>query len=59
MDSIGNSLFTIAIVSIVFTPIDFHSKFLGLGTTIKLNSSRMYILLHPMHFSKISGLTKF
>ena len=48
--------FTIAIVSIVFKPRDFHSKLLGLGTKIKLNGSRMYMFLHPMHFSKISGL---
>ena len=49
----GYSLFTIAIV---FKPRDFHSKLLGLGTKIKLNGSGMYMFLHPMHFSKISGL---
>ena len=38
-----NSLFTIAIVSIVFKPKDFHSKWLGLGKKIKLNGRRMYM----------------
>ena len=54
--SIGNSLFTITIVSIVFNSMDCHSKLLGVGTKIKLNGRRMYMLVHPMHFSKISGL---
>ena len=54
MNSIGTSLFAIAIVSIVYKPRDFHSKMLVLGTKIKLNGSRMYMFLHTMHFSKIS-----
>ena len=41
--SIDNILFTIAIVSKVFEPRDFHLKFLGLGTKRKLNGNRMYI----------------
>ena len=50
------SLFTIAIVSIVFNPRDFHLQLLGLVSKLKLNGSRMYMFLHSMHFSKISGL---
>ena len=47
VNSISNRLFTIAIV---FKPRHFHSKLICLGTTI-----RMYMFLHPMHFTKISG----
>ena len=56
MNSIGNSLFNIAIVSIVFRHRDFLFKIVWLDTKRKLNGNRMYMLLHPMHFSKISGL---
>ena len=52
----ANSLFTIAIVSIVFRHRDFHFKVVWLDTKRKLNGNRMYMLLPPIDFSKISGL---
>ena len=42
-----------AIVSIVFRHRDFHFKIVWLGTKRNLNGNRMYMLLHPMHLSKI------
>ena len=48
-----------AIVSIVFRHRDFHFKIVWLGTKRNLNGNRMYMLLHPMHLSKISELLKF
>ena len=53
VNSICNSLFTIAIVSIVFRHRDFAFKIAWLGTKRKLNDKRMYKLFHPMHFRKI------
>ena len=55
-NSIGNSHFTIAIVSIVFIHRDFLFEIVCLDTKRKLNGNRMYMWLHPMHFSKIIGL---
>ena len=58
-DSIGNSLITIAIVSIVFRHRDFHFKIVWLDTKRKLNGNRMYMLLHPNHFTKIGELQQY
>ena len=46
----------IAIVSIVFRHTDFHFKIVWLDSNRKLNGNRMYIVMPPMHFNKISGL---
>ena len=56
MSIVSASLFTIAIVSIVFRHRDFHFNIIWLDTKRKLNGNRMYMLLHPNHFSMISEL---
>ena len=45
-----------AIVSIAFRHRDFHFKIAWLGPKRKLNGNRMYMLLPPMHYSRISRL---